>query len=430
MVTMASSLPALYQGVDKASAGYKLLASMGWKEGDGLGASGQGIKSHIRVKKNFESWGVGAVESDARSQDWTAGMAAFDRVLSSLSEIRSEHASGTAEAASSESESDAEVNSPRAPAGARPSPAPKAATHVGRYKRRENARDVRAYSTEDLAAILGGVDTFAAAAAAFSAPVGEPAESGAPGDAQEAAPSRKREEQDAEEPRARKEKRAKKEKRERKKEKRAGKEKQSASSSEQEAPVDRKSGGQPAKSPHASVPARPPRPPSFPTPAPYSSAEDASAWWAGAFCRASAGVGARLARVSTHFVRPGKTGHDHIRVSNFRETDQTALFELAHEKARQGKGGLGQGLARTGEELRLASGEGWAGTKTRLGSDSEGEEEEREHGDLEAESDEDLEQATGIVVVLPKGKQRAAPGGRETKDKTKSEKKKKKKSKT
>lgn len=50
-----------YQGVQKESAGYKLLASMGWKEGEGLGASKQGIKEHIRVKKKFENWGVGAV---------------------------------------------------------------------------------------------------------------------------------------------------------------------------------------------------------------------------------------------------------------------------------------------------------------------------------------------------------------------------------
>lgn len=54
-----------YQGVQKESAGYKLLASMGWKEGEGLGAEGQGIKSHIRVKKNFENWGVGAVRGGA-----------------------------------------------------------------------------------------------------------------------------------------------------------------------------------------------------------------------------------------------------------------------------------------------------------------------------------------------------------------------------
>ena len=50
-----------YQGVQKESAGYKLMTAMGWREGEGLGAANQGIKEHIRVKKKFENWGVGAV---------------------------------------------------------------------------------------------------------------------------------------------------------------------------------------------------------------------------------------------------------------------------------------------------------------------------------------------------------------------------------
>ena len=38
-----------------------MLKSMGWSEGEGLGANKQGLKEHIRVKKKFEMWGVGAV---------------------------------------------------------------------------------------------------------------------------------------------------------------------------------------------------------------------------------------------------------------------------------------------------------------------------------------------------------------------------------
>ncbi|KAK2078469.1 hypothetical protein QBZ16_003309 [Prototheca wickerhamii] len=163
-----------YQGVQKESAGYKLLASMGWKEGEGLGAEGQGIKSHIRVKKNFENWGVGAVESADRSRDWSAGMLEFHRVLSSLSEVTSVHASqGSASdsgSSSSEEESEAEEVAPPPP------PAPKAVTHRGRFKRRESAKDVRAYGGEDLTAILGGVqDPFAGLAAAVQAPAAVPA---------------------------------------------------------------------------------------------------------------------------------------------------------------------------------------------------------------------------------------------------------------
>ena len=86
-----------FQGVQKESAGYRLLKSMGWEEGQGLGASKQGIKQHIRVKKNFENWGVGAVTAAERARDWSVGMVEFHRVLSNLSEINSQHADRNSE---------------------------------------------------------------------------------------------------------------------------------------------------------------------------------------------------------------------------------------------------------------------------------------------------------------------------------------------
>lgn len=84
--------PVKYQGVDKESSGYKLLAAMGWQEGNGLvrlvalgsltsvltcgtpvdklsylqGARQQGIKEHVKVKKKHDSTGVGAVRSYIR----------------------------------------------------------------------------------------------------------------------------------------------------------------------------------------------------------------------------------------------------------------------------------------------------------------------------------------------------------------------------
>jgi Pin2-interacting protein X1 len=84
-----------YQGVQKESAAYRLMTSMGWKEGEGLGAAKQGIKEHIRVRRNFENWGVGAVTAAERARDWSTGMLDFHRVLSSLSEITSQHACRT-----------------------------------------------------------------------------------------------------------------------------------------------------------------------------------------------------------------------------------------------------------------------------------------------------------------------------------------------
>jgi hypothetical protein len=35
-MSASDDMPSLYQGVDKASVSYKLLSSMGWKEGEGL----------------------------------------------------------------------------------------------------------------------------------------------------------------------------------------------------------------------------------------------------------------------------------------------------------------------------------------------------------------------------------------------------------
>ena len=86
-----------YQGVEKHSSGFKLLASMGWKEGEGLvrcstsgvayclaalticvrtvsqppdsvqGAKRQGLKQHIKVRKNVENAGIGLVSLDSLS---------------------------------------------------------------------------------------------------------------------------------------------------------------------------------------------------------------------------------------------------------------------------------------------------------------------------------------------------------------------------
>ena len=183
------------------------MTAMGWKEGEGLGATKQGIKEHIRVKKNFENWGVGAVTSAERARDWSNGMAEFHRVLSTLSEITSQHARGKGDddagtATTTENEqsdaSDGDLRKARRkknkdtkkkkkdekkkekkkrkgnssgsdsqdskdeeeeeapPAHKRV----KLATHLGRFKKRESAKMVKNYSTHDLAAILGE-DPFA-----------------------------------------------------------------------------------------------------------------------------------------------------------------------------------------------------------------------------------------------------------------------------
>ncbi len=202
----SQELSTRYQGVQKDSAGYKLLKGMGWKEGEGLGASKQGIKEHIRVKKKFENWGVGAVETHDRARDWSNGMSEFHRVLSTLSEITSKHAGSSGTDDASDDESDAKKNLSKMKStkkkkkkekGKREGkkkrskddrieenkarkkkksvekeipdtpleeeidpPLVKKATHIGRFKKRETSKMVKGYSSSDLAAILGE-DPFA-----------------------------------------------------------------------------------------------------------------------------------------------------------------------------------------------------------------------------------------------------------------------------
>eukprot|EP01023_Acetabularia_acetabulum_P066816 TRINITY_DN9077_c0_g1_i6.p1 TRINITY_DN9077_c0_g1~~TRINITY_DN9077_c0_g1_i6.p1 ORF type:complete len:510 (+),score=100.19 TRINITY_DN9077_c0_g1_i6:69-1598(+) len=79
-----------YQGVDKEGAGYKLLTALGWKEGDGLGANKQGMKSHIKIKQKLDTEGVGAKEALLKN-DWSLSMMNYDHVLKALSEITSQY---------------------------------------------------------------------------------------------------------------------------------------------------------------------------------------------------------------------------------------------------------------------------------------------------------------------------------------------------
>lgn len=226
--------PVKYQGVDKESSGYKLLAAMGWQEGSGLGARQQGIKEHVKVKKKHDSTGVGAVEAITKARDWTAGMAAYDLVLAKMKSVGAANLPAPAPVKTnkkkrkqpedpSESpvpaavlhpataqptdkpqnkqkkkrkagnpENAAAVNAAVITPAVKPSTAsPPAATevttvqqpsepkaevtrargrHVGRYHKTAAAKKAGAYSKSDLAAILGG-DSFTAAAPISAATV-------------------------------------------------------------------------------------------------------------------------------------------------------------------------------------------------------------------------------------------------------------------
>ena len=364
-----------YQGVQKASTGFKLLKSMGWSEGEGLGANKQGLKEHIRVKKKFEMWGVGAVESHNRTSNWSNGMNEFHRVLSSLSEITSKHANGSSSEDDDGADGDQEVEEadrvkkgeqrPIAEekkqkkdkkekrkkdkekdkkrkrkdesnvkgAGVEEKGEKKKATHIGRFKRRETSKMVKGYSSSDLAAILGE-DPFAKQAAILPTVENtvERAESSS--------------DDDADVPDV--------------------------------APVESTENSKKVKSKSKSV--------------------QLDAWWAGYFVLGPR-AGSRGEKVAIK-KRQKKVG--------FSEADQEALDAWAHSHATQGKVGLGRSSMR-----KTIGGAKWEGTKTKLGSDSDEDDELPglvDGGDLEDEEEEDVH---GIQVVLPK-KNSAVPPADDT----------------
>lgn len=142
----------------------------------------------MRVKKKFDALGVGAAEKANRLRDWTTGMVGFDQILSSLKEVK---AAPRAEKEVEEGKDEEEEEKPKAVKGkgkkdnekkakakakeeenkkAVEATKTKLATHVGRYHKRENAKRVRAYSSADLAAILGSVPGGSQAVAEEDAP--------------------------------------------------------------------------------------------------------------------------------------------------------------------------------------------------------------------------------------------------------------------
>jgi Pin2-interacting protein X1 len=351
-----SAIGTRYQGVQKDSAGYKLLKSMGWKEGEGLGASKQGIKEHIRVKKKFENWGVGAVESHDRTRDWSNGMSEFHRVLSSLSEITSKHAGSSSsdeekdtddvmvsdvkkdkkekkkktskkkKSSSSKkkkkgADDDTMVEEKEKSESGEDDKDKKKATHIGRFKRRESAKMVKGYSSSDLAAILGE-DPFtkqAEALAVFNKPTGEVTISSSSDDMDDV----------------------------------------------EEKPVD---AGQEAAGPSV----------------PEDMAVPDDAWW------------------SNYFVRGPRAGSRREMLNikkkvGFSEKDQEDLYTNAHDHATTGRVGLGRSSM-----PKKVAGVRWQGKKTKLGDSDDDDEVAVEDVEMEEEAEEDVK----IQIVMPDSKRR------------------------
>uniref|UniRef100_A0A1J3IMW4 PIN2/TERF1-interacting telomerase inhibitor 1 n=1 Tax=Noccaea caerulescens TaxID=107243 RepID=A0A1J3IMW4_NOCCA len=143
----APEAPVKYVGILKESAAFKLMKSMGWEEGEGLGKDKQGIKGYVRVKNKQDTTGVGV----DKPNPWAFDTTQFDNILKKLKVQSAPITSKNDDDSESESESedDAAKSEP-----AKPKPVAKVTRPQGRYQRREKGKRVNSYSSKDLEGIL------------------------------------------------------------------------------------------------------------------------------------------------------------------------------------------------------------------------------------------------------------------------------------
>ncbi|KAH0909565.1 hypothetical protein HID58_032886 [Brassica napus] len=144
----APEAPVKYVGILKESAAFRLMKSMGWEEGEGLGKDKQGIKGYVRVKnKQDTTAGVGV----DKPNPWAFDTTQFDNILKKLKVPNDLLFLWYVTASDKEAESEDEA--------AKSEPAVSNVAKVTRpqgrlYKRREKGKLVNSYSSKDLEGIL------------------------------------------------------------------------------------------------------------------------------------------------------------------------------------------------------------------------------------------------------------------------------------
>ncbi|KAJ4877256.1 D111/G-patch domain-containing protein [Raphanus sativus] len=136
--------PVKYVGILKESAAFRLMKSMGWEEGEGLGKDKQGIKGYVRVKNKQDTTGVGV----DKPNPWAFDTTQFDNILKKLKVQAAPTKKDDASDKEAESEDEATKSEPPM------SKVAKVTRPQGRYKRREKAKLVNSYSSKDLEGIL------------------------------------------------------------------------------------------------------------------------------------------------------------------------------------------------------------------------------------------------------------------------------------
>jgi hypothetical protein len=70
---------------EKSNVGLRMMQSMGWEHGSGLGSRGHGVTSHIRVRQKKDNAGIGA-NTGTSDDAWKATQDVFNSILTRLND--------------------------------------------------------------------------------------------------------------------------------------------------------------------------------------------------------------------------------------------------------------------------------------------------------------------------------------------------------
>ena len=135
----------------------KMMKSMGWKEGQGLGKTGEGITTHVTVERRLEGQGLGLELDSGGNSAFGSTQAGFSSALASLSAKYGApgDAADDSDASSDDDDDEEEEEETRRPVKR----TKKFVAPRGHHKK----KDLKSVDASDLRAILGGASSSSGA---------------------------------------------------------------------------------------------------------------------------------------------------------------------------------------------------------------------------------------------------------------------------